>query len=208
MKCDAVLDGESGEHPVTNEAMVLGAPVGLGVVVDAVGVGQEAQTAHPAWSSVEGAEGLVEPAQRAGRGAAQDDAPPPGLAQDLVQPVRVPGAEHAHHVSAAHVDEVLREQVGREVVLDAAGALVAPEERDVAGLAGGREAAVEAHDVVVGVAGRRRQEADARAAGFGEREHVVVEQRMLALHREASAAKGDDLRGLSSHRSAHRRRLV
>ena len=46
MKCDAVLDGESGEHPVTNEAMVLGAPVVLGVVVDAVGVGQKAQAAH------------------------------------------------------------------------------------------------------------------------------------------------------------------
>src|SRR5438132_4293346 len=41
MKRDAVLDGESGEHPVTNEAMVLGAPVVLGVVVDAVGVGQK-----------------------------------------------------------------------------------------------------------------------------------------------------------------------
>ena len=83
--------------------------------------------------------------------------------QDRVEPVRAPGAEHAHDVAAADVDQVLREQVRGEVVLDAAGALVAPEQRDVARLAVGGEAPVEAHDVVVGVAGGGRQEAHARA---------------------------------------------
>ena len=41
------------------------------------------------------------------------------------------------------------------------GALLAAEERDVAGLAAiGREGAIEAHDVVVGVAACRGQKAD------------------------------------------------
>jgi hypothetical protein len=77
--------------------------------------------------------------------------------------VGAPRAEHADDVAAADVDQVLREQVGREVVLDPAGALVAAEQRDVAGLAAGREAPVEAHDVVVGVTRGGRQEAHARA---------------------------------------------
>ena len=50
-----------------------------------------------------------------------------------------PGAEHADHVPAADVDQVLGEEVRRQVVLDPAGALVAADEGHVAGLAAGGE---------------------------------------------------------------------
>ena len=76
-------------------AVILGSPCGLRVVVDAVGVGQQPQSAHGTGRAVEGAQRLLEPAQRAGGGSAQDDPPAPGLAQDGVQAVRTPRAEHA-----------------------------------------------------------------------------------------------------------------
>jgi hypothetical protein len=113
--------------------------------------------------------------------------------QHTVEAVRAPRAEHAHDIAAADVDHILCQQMRREVLLDATRALVAAEERDVAGLTARREAPVEAHHVVVGVTGGRRQEADVRSRPAGQREHVVVEQRILALHREAASAEGDDL---------------
>jgi hypothetical protein len=155
---------------------------------------------------VEGAERLREPAERAGGGAAQHDAFAPRLAQHAVESVRAPGPEHAHDVATADIDQILREQVRGEVVLDAARPLIAAEQRDVAGVAAGREAPVEAHDVVVGIARGGRQEAHARALGSGEGEHVVVEQGVALLHREAAAAKGHDLGNAGnagSHRSPH-----
>ena len=60
----------------------------------------------------------------------------------------------------------------------------------------GGEVAVEAHDVVVGVAGRGREEADLRPVAARRRcqpEHVVVQERVPRLHREPAAAEGDDL---------------
>ena len=85
-------------------------------------------------------------------------------ARIVVEPVRAPRAEQADDAAAADVDQVLLEQVRLEVALDRARAAVAAEQRDVARLAArGRERAVEAHDVVVGVARRRRDEADPRA---------------------------------------------
>jgi len=177
-----VLGGEPRAHAVGDKAVVLGAALRLGVVVDAVGVRQQAQPAHDPRCAMEGAERLLEPAQRAGRGSAQDDAAPPRFTQDRVQAVCAPGAEHAEHVAAAHVDQILAQQMCGEVVLDAIGALVAPEQRQVASFTGGREAPVEAHHVVVGVARGGRQEADARPCCPGERQHVVVEQRAVPLH--------------------------
>ena len=104
-----------------------------------------------------------------------------------------PGAEHADHVAPADVDQVLGQEMGGQVVLDAPGALVAAKEGYVAGLAEGREAAVEAHHVVVGVTRGGRQEADARPRGIQQRQDVVVQQRSVFLHREPAASKGDDL---------------
>src|SRR5580692_6187373 len=148
----AVLCGESRAHAVGHKAVVLGASLRLGVIVHAVGVRQQAQPAHdPRWA-MEGAECLLEPAQRAGRWSAQDDAPPPCFAQDGVQPMRSPRAEHAEHVAATHVDQILAEQVRGEVVLHAVRALIASEQRQVASVAAGGEAPIEAHHVVVGVA--------------------------------------------------------
>ena len=105
-----------------------------------------------------------EPAERAGREAAEDDARLPGFAQDRVDPVRPPDPEQADHAAAADVDQVLGEQVLAQVL----GPLLAAEEGDVAGLAAiGREGAVEADDVVVGVAAGRGQEADPRPLAPG-----------------------------------------
>src|SRR5215217_3176978 len=61
------------------------------------------------------------------------------------------------------------------------------------------EVAVEAHDVVVSVTRRRRQEADLRTYGSGEAQYVVVEQGVAGLHREAAAPEGDDLRRARGH---------
>ncbi len=207
---DAVVGREAGAHAGGDEAVVLGAARGLGVVVHAVGVGQQPQAAHASGGAVEGGQRFGEPAQRPRGGAAQDDAPPPRAAQDGVKAVRAPGAEHRHDVAAPDVDEVLGEQMGGEVVLDAADSLIAAKQRHVRGVAVGGEAAVEAHDVMIGVAGGGRQEAHPRAHGGGEREDVVVEQRGVFLHREAAAAEGHDLGGAArgssggSHRSGSR----
>ncbi len=107
--------------------------------------------------------------------------------------VRAPHAEHRDDVAAADVDEVLAQQVAGEVVLDAAGALVAAEQRHVARIAVGREAAIEAHHVVVRVAGGGGHEAHPRSRRTRERQDVVVEQRAVSLHRETSASERNDL---------------
>ena len=136
---------------------------------------------------------LGEPAQRAGAQPAEHDARLPRLAQRDVEPVRAQHAHQADHAAAADVDQVLLEQVRAHVV----GAAVAAEQRDVRRLAAARrEVPVEADDVVVGVAGRGREEAHLRPVAPGRRgqpEHVVVEQRVPRLHREPAAAEGDDL---------------
>src|SRR5439155_11413892 len=104
--------------------------------------------------------------------------------------VRAPGAKQADNAAAADIDEVARE----DVLMDVRGAAVAAKQREVRRLAArGVEGAVEAHDVVVGVAAGCRQETDARTLAIGKAEHVVVEERIALLHREATASKRDDL---------------
>ena len=145
---------------------------------------------------MEAGDRLGEPAERAGREPAEDTPASQHFAQDLVDPVRAPDAEQADDAAAADVDQVLGEQVAAQVL----GPLLAAEEGDVAGLAAvGGEGPVEADDVVVGVAAGRGQEADPRPLGLGQAEHVVVEQRVPGLHREAAAAEGHDLSGCGLH---------
>ena len=155
----AVAGRVAGAHPVAKEAVVGEAAARLRLVVDAVAERQQPQALDPARLAVEAGYRLGEPAQRPCREPAEDDAGIPGLAQDLVDPMRPPDPEQADHAAAADVDQVLGEEVATQV----GGALLAAEEGDVAGLAAiGREGAVEADDVVVGVAAGRGQEADAR----------------------------------------------
>ena len=188
-----VLGRVAARHPAADREVVRGPPVLLLVVVDGVRAGEEAHALDRARGAVVARHRLLEPAQRAGAQPAQHDAGLPRLAQRDVEVVRPQHAHQARHAAAADVDEVLLEQVPAHVV----GAAVAPEQRDVRRLAAARrEVAVEADDVVVGVAGGGRQEADLRplaAGGRREAEHVVVEQRVAGLHREAAAAEGDDL---------------
>ena len=81
--------------------------------MDAVAERQQAEPLEPLRRAVEAGHRLGEPAERAGREAAEDDARFPGFAQDLVDPVRPPDPEQADHAAAADVDQVLGEQVAR-----------------------------------------------------------------------------------------------
>ena len=195
-KCSAraVVDRISGRHPAADRQVVRRPAVSLLVVVHRVRARDQAHALDRPRRAVVAGHRLLEPAQRAGAQAAQHDAGLPRLPQRDVEPMRPQHAHQADHAAAADVDEVLVEHVRAHVV----GAAVAPEQRHVRRLAAARgEVAVEADDVVVGVARRGRQEADlrppaARPVG-GEPEHVVVEQRVPGLHREPAAAEGDYL---------------
>ena len=111
--------------------------------------------------------------------------------------MRPPDPEQADDAAAADVDQVLFEQMRAQVL----GPLLAAEEGDVAGLAAiGGEGAVEADDVVVGVAAGRGQEADPRPLGPAQPEDVVVEQRVARLHREPAPTEGDYLAERLLHR--------
>ena len=154
-RCDRETEMDEGAAP---QAAVAGGHMDAGVFRRELGLlrfhwdtAYEIEPADAPGRPVEGAERLREPAQRAGGRPAQHDAFAPRLAQHRVEPVCAPRAEHADDVAATNVDQILCEQVGREVVLDPARALVAAEQRHVAGLAAGGEAPVKAHYVVVGV---------------------------------------------------------
>jgi hypothetical protein len=189
----AVVDRVSARHPAADREVVRRPAVLLLVVVDRVRAGQEPHALDRARRAVVAGHRLLEPAQRAGAQAAQHDAGLPRLAQRDVEAVRAQHAHQADDAAAADVDQILVEQVRAHVV----GAAVAPEQRHVRRLAAARrEVAVEADDVVVGVARRGREEADLRPLAPGRRgqpEHVVVEERVARLHREAAATEGDDL---------------
>ncbi len=190
----AVVGRVARRHPVLDAREVLRPPARLAVVMDAVRPRQEAEPLDPRRAPVERGDRLLEPAQRARAQAAQDGPALPGVAQDLVEAMRAPHAEQRHDAAAADVDEVLREQVAGDVAVDPA-ALVAPEQRDVRRLADRRrERAVEADDVMVGVARGGGHEAHARTFDARQPEDVVVEEPVSRLHREPAATEGDDLR--------------
>src|SRR4026207_1642872 len=86
------------------------------------------------------------PPRGSGREPAQPHALRPCLAQDGVDPVRAPDAEHRDHAAAADVDQVLAEQVLARLPATAA---LAPEQREVRRLGAGPEVLVEADHVVV-----------------------------------------------------------
>ena len=101
-----------------------------------------------------------------------------------------PDREHVLGVAAADVYDILLEQEALDVV-------EGPHEQgEVSRLGSSGEGGVERGDVGGQIAAGRGQEADARpiaaAVGTGEVEDVVVEQRVVGLHREAAAAHRDD----------------
>ena len=165
--------------------------------MDAVAERQQPHSLDSLRGAVEAADRFGEPAERAGGEAAEDDAGFPGFAQDLVDAVRPPNPEQADHAAAADVDQVLGEQVVAQVLRP----LLAAKEGDMARLAAvGGKGAVEADDVMVGIAACRGQEADPRPLAVAEAQHVIVQQRIARLHREAAAAEGHDLASRSLHR--------
>ncbi len=190
----AVVHPEARPHARPDVGQELPPALGLAVVVDAVRPRQEPEPAHGLRRPVERRDGLLEPAQRARAEPAEHGPAPPRLLEEAVDAVGEPRPEQGHDAAPADVDQVLREQVGPQVALHGAAGAVAPEQRDVAGLRPPAERAVEPHDVVVGVPGGGRQEADPRALHPRQAQDVVVEQR-TRLHGEPSATERDDLRG-------------
>ena len=94
-----------------------GPPLFLGVVVRAVGPGQEGE---PVGDGLQGrAEGVGRPAhvpaERAGGHALQHDARLPALAEHHVEAVQAPQRQQIGGAASAHPDDVLRQQVGPHV---------------------------------------------------------------------------------------------
>ena len=106
-----------------------------------------------------------------------------------VEPLGLPDREQVDHRAAADVDRVLRQQVLAQRHRPAAEA----EQRDVRRLA--QPVAVRlvvAADLVLGVASRGGQQADARARPAGQLEHQLVERGIAGAGGEAAAAHRQD----------------
>ena len=101
-----------------------------------------------------------------------------------------PDGEHVLGVAAAHVDDVLVQQVAFDVVDGP------DEEREVARFGASGERGVEVGDVARGITARCAQKTGVRplptTRGASEIEGEVVEKRIVRLHREAAAAHGND----------------
>jgi hypothetical protein len=131
----------------------------------------------------------LEPAHRARAQPGEDGPALPRLGQDLVEPVRAPDRKQVAHRAAAAVDDVGLEHD----VVQRPPAAVQAEQRQLVREAGAlAEAHPERRDLGGGVARRRRQEQDSRLARLREREHEVVERRVVGLHREPASAHGED----------------
>ena len=190
VQCGPVTGAVARDHPVRHRLQIGGAALRLVVIVNRVGVGEEAHPAHGSSVTVERGHALLEPAQRPGAQAGHDHSRLPRGAQHCVDAVGAPRAEQRDDAAAPHVDEILGGQVGRQV----RGAAVAAEERDVRRpAAAGGERPVEADDVVVRVARGGGEEAHARALRARQGQRVLVEQRVAGLHREPASAHGEDL---------------
>ena len=161
----AVLGRVAGAHPLAQEAVVGSAPLRAGLVVDAVAERQQAEALEPLRRAVEAGHRLGEPAERAGREAAEDDPRFPGLAQDLVDAVRAPDAEQADRRCRRR----RRSGPGRAGGARRSSGPCSRRKREMwlASQRSAGEGAVEADDVVVGVAAGRGQEADPRPLGPG-----------------------------------------
>src|ERR1700691_1788741 len=114
--------------------------------------------------------------------------------------MRTPDCQQISHRAAAYVDDVLFEHDLLQRPLKIAEA----EQRDVGWHARPpAEARVESIDLCGCVTRGGWQEEDAGLLGLGEREHVIVEQRIGRLHREATATHRKDQSLLLLARGAH-----
>src|SRR5215212_8553208 len=135
---------------------------------------------------------MAEPAHRARREPAQHHSAPPSLGQDPVELVLAPDREHVAQRAAADVEDVLGQQVLAQVEI----AAVQAEELERLGAARQRvEGGVEADDLLLRVAARGRQEADARLRLVGEAEDVALECGVGGLAEKPAAAHGEDRGG-------------
>ena len=190
-KCSAAPSSaaQPAGKPGRDQAVVERAALLLAVVVRARAAGHEAEAVVERLEV--GAEGVgrrgLEPAVHPGADAAQHGAGGERLAQDRVEAVGAPHREQRRGVAAADVDDVLLEDEAAQV-----GHRAVEEARGRSGGSRGREGAVEARDVALGVAAGGGQEAHARALAAGEAEDEAVQQRVLGLLGEAPAAHGDD----------------
>ena len=84
------------------------APVAVRVV-DGVAVREQAHALDPVHLVVVAADGICEPAERAGAQPAEHDARLPGLAQHRVDSVGAPNPRETQQAASADVDQVLGE---------------------------------------------------------------------------------------------------
>ena len=158
-------------------------------VVDCVAVAEKAQRGYAIDLAVIAAHRLGEPTERPGTEPAEDHSGLMGLAQHRVDPMRPPDAEQADQAATADIDHVLRQ----EVRADVRHTPLPSEEADVRWSGPVPEGVVEPHHVVVSIAARGGQEADARISRPREAEDVVVEKRVSRLLGEASTAESNNL---------------
>ena len=201
-EADAVVGGVRGRQVALLDQRVQQRPaLLLAVVVDAVAVGQEAESGRGEAQVGAVAVGRAAdvPADRAGRDAAEDDPALPALAQHLIDAVHPPDREQVRDRPAADPDDVLGEQVGADVVdvrhreqLEVGGAHV-----------GARERAVETAGAVERVATGGADVAEPRTRRVTGQVDGVLDQRTRApeerpeIRGHEAAGGGEDAHGLT-----------
>ena len=118
--------------------------------------------------------------------------------------MHAPDGKQVDHAPAADVDDVLLQQAGADVD----GVRGQAEQRQVRRLAVElEERAVEALDLLVGIAAGGRQQADAWLDAAREVEHVTVERRVSRRGREAPAPHRDEPARVRSRDGAREHRI-
>src|SRR5689334_3972522 len=162
---------------------------GLGQVMDTGAAGQHPETGRGRRLAMRARDSALEPDHRSGALAADQDALSPTLAQDAVEAVGAPDRREIEHAAAAGVDRVLAEQGLAQVDR----VLTEPEERDRLGKAIALgEGPSKPHDLILGIAARRRQQADARPGGIGEVDDQVADRIIADAAIEVVTAQGED----------------
>jgi hypothetical protein len=137
----------------------------------------------------------IEPAERSGAAACEDN---PGIERRTKRPVhavRSPDCQHVGCVTAGDEDDVLTEEIGLDVV---DGPM---EERQVRALGPvGGEARIQSHEGLGRVPHRGRNDRHARPGLSGEAQEIL-DNRVNALGSRAEAAKGDDVSSCHAEKS-------
>src|SRR5262245_51362758 len=157
---------------------------------------QKSQASQRTQSVGEGiGETLLEPADRAGAHAGEDDPRLPRLAQDFFHPPIFPDGNQALGVAAADINHVLIEQERTQI----RRALEKSQNRRTATQLQNRRA--EARKITSRLAARGRHERHARAIDASLPEHVLFQFEILRIAVKPATADRNDLLDLARHGS-------